>query len=241
MTKRSYPHVRLIVDEKTDAQQGVGFVEGSYRRHPEFAKQYLPHILQYTFDKGFPKKKRDALILGYAHYAYKNHREVMEKGRTAAMVAWKKVEKKYFQLVDNLFKGRPWPEGYYVGFATIWHSYPRNIATKTFYFPYWHTLPLYANKVIAHEMLHFMFFDYIKAKYGLAERAKIRGEHPEYVWRVSEAFNNVIEGWGPYKDVFKYSPQPHKGTEEIFEKMNKQWKRKQDVDWLLDQWLPHAK
>lgn len=241
MKKSTYPHVRLIADQKIDAQQGVAMVENSLRRHPEFARDYLPEILRYTFDDGFSRKKRDELIVGYAKYCYKNHREVIQKGTAKALAEWKKVEKKYFLLVDRLFKKHPWPQGHYVGFATVWHSYPRNIKTKTFQFPYWHRLPLYANKVIAHEMLHFMFFDYIKAKYSLTQQSKVKKNDPEYVWKISEAFNNVIEEWKPYKDVFKYSPRPHKGTEEIFRKMSGQWKQKQDIDWLLDKWFPRKK
>ncbi len=216
-------------------------VESSLGNHPEFAKDYLPEILRYTFDKGFSKKRRDEFIATYARQCYRTHREVMERGRAKAMAEWKKVEKKYFRLVGVLFKKHPWPQGHYVGFATVWHSYPRNIKTKTFQFPYWHRFPLYANKVIAHELLHFMFFDYIEAKYGLTQQSKVKKNDPEYVWKVSEAFNDVIQEWKPYKDVFKYSARPHKGTEEIFKKMNGQWKQKQDVDWLLDKWLPRKK
>jgi hypothetical protein len=50
-------------------------------------------------------------------------------------------------------------------------------------------------------MLHFMFFDFIRARYGLEEESKIEGRDPDHVWKVSEAFNVVIEHWKPYADV----------------------------------------
>lgn len=232
-----YPRVRLIVDRKTDTQQGIGFVENEIRKHPHFAQRYIPDVLGFTLAKNFPKKKRQAFIRGYANYCYAHYGAEIKKGTQRAAADWENVEKKYFLLIDRLFKKHSWPDGWYVGFATIWGSYPRSIKTKTFHFPYWHPDQKYANKVIAHEMLHFMFFDYIEARYGLTEQSRIKKNDLEYVWKVSEAFNNVIEEWKPYKDVFIYPARPHRGTEEIFKKMNVQWKQKQDVDWLLDKWL----
>jgi hypothetical protein len=233
-----HPKLKLVVDASVDAKHAVNFVENSTKwGQKKFLTRFLPWELVYVLDKRISEKKRGNLITGYARYFYKNHRREIEKGVRAARADWSKVEKSYFRLVDCVFKGHQWPEGWYVGFATVFHSYPRHIETKTFFFPYSHSVPKYANKVIAHEMLHFMFFDYIEKRYGLKERGRMRGKPSDYIWEVSEVFNNVIEEWKPYKKVFKINARPYKGTERMFAKMNRQWKEKQDVDWLLDQWL----
>jgi hypothetical protein len=237
MKSSSYPKLKLVVDPTVDARFGVNFVEGNIRNLKNFLSRFLPYTLQYILAGKISKQKRDKLILGYAKYCYKNHRNEIERGTKAAASDWKKVENRYFRLIDRLFKKHSWPKGYYVGFATVWHSYPRNIQNKTFHFPYWHSLPKYANKVISHEMLHFMFFDYIQERYGLQEKSIIKGKSKDYVWKISEAFNNVIEEWKPYKSIFKHPARPYKETVKIFKKMNEQWKQRQDIDWLLDKWF----
>lgn len=88
-------------------------------------------------------------------------------------------------------------------------------------------------------MLHFIFFDYIKKKYGINENDKFRNKNQKYVWQVSETFNTVIENWGPYMKIFnaKKKATPYPGCEKMFISMTKQWNKKQDVKNLLDKWL----
>ena len=116
--------------------------------------------------------------------------------------------------------------------------FPRNIQDKTFYFPYSKDLhdPL---GTIAHEMLHFIFFDYIKKKYGIKQDDEFKGKDPKFVWQVLETFNTVIENWKPYKKIFNAwkNCKPYPGCEKMFAKMIKQWNLKQDIDEFLDKWF----
>ncbi len=82
-----------------------------------------------------------------------------------------------------------------------------------------------------------MFFDYIYKKYGLSEKSKIPGKEPSYLWKVSEAFNSVIQGWGPYKALFDSNPNPYPEVAEVYEKMNEQWEKIQNIDSLLNKFL----
>ncbi len=90
--------------------------------------------------------------------------------------------------------------------------------------------------IIVHEMLHFMFFDYVEKKYG-KEFGWKKAESYGYLWKVSEAFNAVMEDWPPYKKLFLHASAPYPGTEKIEALMAKQWKRHHDIDKLLDYWL----
>ena len=238
MKSKSYPNLKLIVDPAVDIKHGPTFVFNSIKNgRRNFLPRFLPYLLHYVISEKISNAKRNKIISDYGRYCYKAHTSEIKSGTKTVVADWDKMKNKYFCLVDLIFKKHHWPKGYYVGFATIWHSYPRNVKNMTFYFPYSHSLPQYANKVISHEMLHFMFFDYIKSRYGLAEGAKIKGKDVNYVWKVSEAFNNVIEEWAPYKKIFKHPARPYKETLDIFNKMSRQWKQKQDIDWLLDQWF----
>ncbi|MFH1533536.1 MAG: hypothetical protein ABID64_01240 [Nitrospirota bacterium] len=115
--------------------------------------------------------------------------------------------------------------------------FPRYVKQKIFFFPHQHRITRFSNKVIAHEMLHFIFFDYLEKKFNLKEHSKIKNKPDDYIWKVSEVFNNAIEDWKPYNELFKEDPKPYPGTEKMFSKMKKQWQEKQDIDWLLEEWL----
>ena len=117
------------------------------------------------------------------------------------------------------------------------YRYPRSISKKTFFFPLNHKIEHYANKVIAHKMLHFMFFDYVEKKYELGEKSKIPGKETNYLWKVSEAFNSVIQGWALYQELFDSRPNPYPEVVEIYEEMNEQWEKNQNVDTLLNKFL----
>jgi hypothetical protein len=117
--------------------------------------------------------------------------------------------------------------------------YPRDIADKMFFLPYSKELvpPL---RTIGHEMLHFMFFDFIKKEYGLKEDSKIEGEAKDYIWRISETFNNVIENWTPYKKIFHSKTRSipyYPGYEKMFASMTRSWHRHEDLRKLLNPWL----
>ncbi|MBI4709403.1 MAG: hypothetical protein HY764_04345 [Candidatus Portnoybacteria bacterium] len=92
-------------------------------------------------------------------------------------------------------------------------------------------------------MLHFIFFDFIKKRYGIEENTKFKGKDAKYVWRVSETFNTTIENWKPYKDILniKISHKSYPGCGRMYASMKKQWFSKQDINEFLDKWLLRGK
>jgi hypothetical protein len=230
---KNYPKIKLKIDIERDINNCINFVkcENSGKRR-QFLLWFLPEDFQYILSKNFSEKERNKIIKEYTKHIYKIRKDEIEKSLKNTIKDWQKVEKRYFQLVDKIFKGHPWPKGNYRGIISIYEMYPRYIQHKIFFFPYKHNIPKFANKVIAHEMLHFIFFDYLEQKYKLKEKSKIPGKSDEYIWQVSEVFNNVIEVWEPYNKIIGEKPRPYPATE-----MKKQWKEKQDIDWLLDQWF----
>ena len=132
---------------------------------------------------------------------------------------WNKISKKYFALVEDLFGARVWPKGKYVAYGTIWGMYPRFLEDKTFQIPYKHKHPRYILVVIAHELLHFMFYDYFFEIYPKYRANK----YNFFVWNVSEIFNTVIQNSSSWIRVFKTESMSYPEHEKIVAKILKKF------------------
>ncbi len=235
-----YPKIKFRASLKVDTGNCINFIKQK-RSGPrkQFTVWFLPQDLRYILNKKFSEKQREKIIKAYMRQVFNNKekRQAIIGGCKKATQDWQKVAKRYFGLMDKVFKKHSWPKGNYRGFASIFHMFPRYIEPKIFFFPYVHKLPKFSNRVISHEMMHFLFFDYLDKKYGLKQNSKIVGKSNDYIWQVSEVFNNVIESWEPYKRVFNFGVRPYAGLEKMFVQMKKDWAKKQDIDWLLYRWL----
>ncbi len=227
------PKLELIVDVNADIQNAKSFVN-----YGEFVDCFLPPDLQYIIREKLSNEERDKILTEYTKHIYETDREGIERGVEETRKQWHKVENKYYDLVNNIFQGYSWSAGKYTGYASIYCMYPRHIKEKTFFFPSfshnWNS-----TLVIGHEMLHFIFFAYIKSKYGINENDKFKGKNPKYVWQVSESFNTVIENWRPYKEVFgaKGKRESYPDCKKMFLTMTAQWSKNQNIQTFLDNWL----
>lgn len=230
------PKLKLALDVKADTENCIYFVKNESDTIPSFLDMFLPKNFRYITSKKFSSSERNKIITEYTKHIYKINKKDITDGVNDTKKRWKKIESRFYKLVNRIFQGHPWPKGSYTGMASIYLMYPRNIQKKTFYFPYKNVKfdPL---GVITHEMLHFIFFDFIKKKYKLTENSKFRGKNAEYVWQVSETFNNTIENWKPYKELFMEDSKPYPGCEEMFKAMKKQWNKKPEINSFLDKWL----
>jgi len=228
------PNLKLIINIKKEIGSAQGFI-----KYSDYVDRFLPLNFQYILSKKFSPAERNKMIEEYTKHIHNLYKKEIEKGVTETKKRWAKIEGKFYRLVNNIFQGYPWPKGKYTGYASIYHMYPRYIKEKTFFFPYKQN-KLDPRLTIAHEMLHFIFFDYIKNKYGIEERTKIKSKEPKYVWKISETFNVVIENWQPYMKLFgrkeKRIPY-HQGYKKMFKEMTKQWAKEQNIDKLLDKYF----
>jgi len=227
------PNLKLTIDIKADIDNAKFFIKNG-----EFVDWFLPLDFQYITSKKFSFSERNKIISEYTRHIYKINKKEILKGVENTRKRWTKVENKFYKIVNTIFQGHAWPKGQYAGFASIYLMYPRNIKKKTFYFPYrkikWDPIG-----TIAHEMMHFIFFDFIRKKYKVEQDTEFKGKNPKYVWRVSETFNTVIENWKPYKNIFneKNDVKPYPGCEIMYQLMRQQWNEKQDINKFLDKWL----
>lgn len=234
---KKYPKLLLQVNVEKDIENALDFL--TYEKDRWFLERFFRGDVAFVLSKKFSKKDQKKIVEEYAKNFYVEHKKDIREGCTLVRRDWKKIEKEYFILVDKIFDGHPWPAGGYTGVASIFKMYPRWIEEKTFFFPNEQEEVAFTKRVIAHEMLHFIFFDFIFSKYGLREHSKIKGKENDYIWKISEVFNVVMENWKPYVDIVgkDTGSKPYPGQEKMYVKMRQQWAKNQDVNWLLDQWL----
>lgn len=127
------------------------------------------------------KAFRDNYVTGYYKLHQKELNNAVEKMRTD----WLRVEESYFETVHGLFN-HPWPEGKYICYLSIFNCNPRFIETKDFQAFYKH--PETTNYVCAHELLHFIFYDYLEKNFS----QEYKGLGDKVIWKLSEIFNDVV-------------------------------------------------
>jgi hypothetical protein len=80
----------------------------------------------------------------------------------------------------------PWPNGNYACYISIFNCNPRFIKEKEFQAYFRH--PSTINYVCVHEMLHFIFYDYLEKCFS--DEYKSLGD--KSVWKLSEIINDVV-------------------------------------------------
>lgn len=235
-----YPQIKLKINVTRDMENCRIFIRYNTKNNPQYIEWFLPDELQSVLKQEKRKRQREDIMAKYVRETFKNKKTIIQNNVKKAEKEWKSKEKRYFDLINKIFQGHHWPKGNYVGFASIFTMYPRNIAEKTFFLPglrYSKGTPP-ASYVIGHEMLHFMFFDYIDKHYGLKFYRKIKGKSRDYLWEISEVFNSVIENWDPYYKIIQFKTPPYVGKD-YYKKMKQQWLKNENIDDLLKSWIGH--
>ncbi len=223
-----HPKIKFLISSNKDIFNAYNFlVEDEHYR-----KDFFPLELQHIFKKNVSISEQKKIIKEYTQDIYDIKRKEIEAGAKFVEEKWKEKEKAFYNFTGKVFRNHPWPKGKYIGYVSIYRLYPRYLDEKVFSFPYL-TKDISPIQVIAHEMLHFLFYDFIEKKYS---KKKLSGK---YVWRISEAFNTVIETWEPYKKEMGivYNVQPYAECEDMFFKMRKQWLEEPNLEVFLDKWL----
>lgn len=230
-----YPKIKFVVSPDEDIKNYIFFSRYS---NSKFLKMFLPKDLHFLLKRNLSETSKEKTIKAYVKDKFRSRKIEIDKNTEEIKKGWRLVEKKYFDLISKIFKKHPWPNGKYIGFASVFDMYPRDVKEKTFYFSGLQKKLNFNLATIAHEMLHFMFFDYLKINYGIDEDSELKNKNPAYIWNISEVFNLIIETWKPYKAVFKTSGKPYDiAHARMLPKMRKLWKEKKDIDYLLSHYF----
>lgn len=187
-----------------------------------------PQLEQFFDKKKNYQIKDEEALHNFVRQTYDLKEKNMAQAMTEHQKLWEKVAPQFFSLVDKLFHGRKWPEGKYIAFGTIWGMYPRFLEDKTFQIPFWPRIPKSIPIIIAHELLHFMFYDYFYEHYSKLPKS----QDDFFVWNVSEIFNIVIQNSPKWVECFGLRSPGYPEHENIIGKISS--KRPNNDSWDLD-------
>ena len=130
--------------------------------------------------------KRRGIIERFTEEYYSKNQTGINKALKKMEKDWTLAENNFFREVESVFGKVRWPKGKYVSYLSVFDINPRFLEDKTFQVFYRHILG--SNYVIAHEMLHFIFFSYFENQEP--ELSKSLDEHT--IWLLSEWFNDIV-------------------------------------------------
>jgi hypothetical protein len=87
--------------------------------------------------------------------------------------------------------------------------------------------------VIAHELLHFILYEYISTCHGFFEE-KISSQQ---VWDFSEVLNVLIQNQKAWRDEFQITAKPYPSHLALYEKMEYEWRIKDNIDYMIGKFL----
>ena len=176
MCMNLYPNLLFQINPELDKWtcNSHVFYKSVIRGHPDLEK-----------NKGMAPEASKNFNDKYVEDYYRIHKQELDSAVEKMKNDWSKVDKLFFE-VTNKFFGTRWPEGKYICYPSIFNCNPRFLETKEFQVFYKH--PETTNYVCMHEMLHFIFYDYIDKNFD-RER---KGVGEKVVWKLSEIFNDVI-------------------------------------------------
>jgi hypothetical protein len=214
------PKVKFKIDPKKDLATAKSFINESGFDDGR--------NLEWIFFKKYPELRR--VVKGAQNTDYKFlNRYITKTYRLNGKIAlanfknyeadWRKLEKKYFIFVKELFPNTSWPKGRYIAYGTIWGMFPRFLDDKTFQIPIKYRSRRYISVIIAHEMLHFIFYEHIRRNYPQYKDP----EHSFLVWHISEIFNSLIQDSPAWLKVFKKRTMPYPEHEKIIIALRKRY------------------
>lgn len=197
--QRTPPKLRFEIDINHDISKfetfilddinssGVNFKNSIFTVHPE-----LRNV------DSLPQSEKTTFIKRYVNKYYKDNNSKLKEYIPLLTEKWEQYSGTFYGRCNEIFKGMPWPDGKYIGTISISGPMPRYLDQKTFDVP-----PVKDNRCIqttAHEMMHFMFFEYVRKRYlptltntyEEVMREKTSGLFTIPLWELSEIFNIVI-------------------------------------------------
>jgi len=169
---------------------GLNFGSSIIRFHPKLEKvQKL---------KSLNRKRR--LLNQYIDQFYSKNRKELLLAKRNLQELWLRNDNDFFKIVDKIFSKAGWPKGKYICYISIFPSGPRFLESKTFQSFY--KIGDQNLKQMQHEMLHFIFYDYLEKKLT----KEFIKNNQEKVWILSEVFNIIVLKQKPYPAHEKLIP-----------------------------------
>ena len=136
-------------------------------------------------------------VKDFVQAVYDKNADLIKKNLIIYERNWKQVRGSYVKLIKILFPNTDWPDGEYIVYPTIWGMYPRFLDNCTFQVPFKHKKMEYVSVVIAHELLHFIWYANAYASFP-----DLKNADDFYVWNISEIFNSLVQNSSSWVEVF---------------------------------------
>jgi len=210
-----HPKIKFKIDPKKDISTFFDFLkDAKYDEGRNFEWAILKH---YPYFKKFNGEVDKKIVQDFVFKYYSKNKKAIEKNIITHENNWKKIEKDFFKLAHDLFLDTKWPKGKYIAYTTMWSMYPRFLDDKTFQIPAISKKKKVASFIIAHEMLHFIFYEYFLNKYKKYKSHK----YDFFVWHVSEIFNVIIMNRPEWQKILKNKDDGYPEHGKIIEKLSK--------------------
>lgn len=221
-----FPKIKFKIDPKKDVSTFFSFLSES--RYDSGRNFNLAILKKYNYFKKFIKNVKKDIVSDFVLNKYIQEERENKKRIILIEKNWKKIEKRFFKLTTKLFPNVSWPKGKYVAYSTIWGMYPRFLSDKTFQIPLDSSEASKVNFIIAHEMLHFLFYKYFLNRY---KKYRIH-KYDFFVWHVSEIFNVVVMNDVNWQKIIQYKDKGYPEHRKIIKSIKTPIK---DVDRLIDE------
>jgi len=209
------PKIKFKIDPRKDVSTFFDFlIDSKYDEGRNFEWAILKH---YPYFKKFNNKIDKKIVEDFVFKYYLKNKDIIEKNLLVNENNWRKIEKDFFDLASNLFPKTKWPKGKYISYTTMWSMYPRFLDDKTFQIPAISKKKKVINFIIAHEMLHFIFYEYFFNKYKKYKSHK----YDFFAWHVSEIFNVIIMNRPEWQKILKNKDEGYPEHRKIIQKLSK--------------------
>ena len=216
------PHVNFEINKEMDYWTAGEFL--TFDPNDIFSNSILITNPKLKDAQKLGDKAKITFYKNYVDQIYKDKESEITSSKNEVQKLWNLIEKRFLDRTQELFNGHIWPEGAYIGFLSIFNCNPRFLNEKTFQVYYVHSEGLVY--VCAHEMLHFMFYDYIEKNSALTKNL------PESViWNLSEILNVVILEKPEFAELTgNFYPKPYQKHETQIKKFRELIKNSENID-----------
>jgi hypothetical protein len=229
------PHLTFTIDFKKD-------IEAFFDLASE-AKYDNGRTLEWAFFSRYPELRRHFegirfigekdTIENFIRTLYEKDASLMKKWEGCVEGLWNQEKELFYQKTREIFEEQWWPEGAYIAYPTIWTMYPRYLENTTFLLPYKKEDFPQLLSVIAHEMLHFIFYKYFFSRHPELKTDENGGI---FVWHISEAFNTFVQNLPQWPDSMNDPTAGYPEHDTIVSELREKYKEvsQENVDNLIE-------
>lgn len=223
---KHYPKLKFKINKTLDKKMsllfwdrktaGIDFGVSILKDHPSFKKLNKLNV-----------EEKISFINKYVDNYYSKYRQVLNRFLKKFKKEWQSVENQFYLETNKIFKNHPWPKGLYICYLSIFNCNPRFLENKTFQAFYRHS---YGIKLVAcHEMLHFIFYDYLEKKFA----KEIKKISAEKIWTLSEVFNNIILATPEFIKLTQKKPLGYPTHLKLIQKLSLLWAKTNKIEPFL--------